>query len=116
MLQDFIDFLERWGVIGLAVAVIIGGKLNEWVSALVDDILMPLVALLIPGGSWRLWAIELPGGSKLLIGHFLGATLDFLIVAFVVYFVFTRLLRNVDLSEDLEKKLGRDVATEKEGS
>lgn len=104
MLQEFVEFMREWGVVGLAVAVIIGGKLNEWVSALVDDILMPLLGLVLPGGSWRELVINLPGENDLLIGHFLGATLDFAIIAFVVYFIFTRVFRSEQAIKALESK------------
>jgi large conductance mechanosensitive channel len=114
MLKGFIEFLEKWGVIGLAIAVIIGGKLNEWVTAFVNDILMPLIGMVLPGGSWRDYKVVLGEGSELLLGHFLGATIDFLIVVFVVYLAFTYLLKNIALSEDLEKKLGREKAASKE--
>ncbi len=43
MLKEFVDFLKFYGVVGLAIAVIIGVKLNELVSSLVNDLLMPLV-------------------------------------------------------------------------
>lgn len=104
MVRDFIEFMEEWGIVGLAVAVIIGGKLNEWVSALVDDILMPIIGLLLPGGSWREWRIPLDNENFLLIGHFLGATIDFAIIAFVVYFIFTRVFRSSEAIKALESK------------
>ncbi|MBA3533905.1 MAG: MscL family protein [Ardenticatenales bacterium] len=111
MLKGFVEFLQKWGVIGLAIAVIIGGKLNEWVSALVADIIMPLIGLVLPGGSWREFTISLGGDSQLLVGHFLGATVDFLIIVLVVYLAFTYLLKNISLSDDLEAKLGREKAS-----
>lgn len=43
MLKAFIEFLKNYGVLGLAIAVIIGGKLNDLVGSLVNDLLMPLV-------------------------------------------------------------------------
>jgi len=49
MRQEFIAFLKQYGVIGLAIAVIIGGKANALVTALVDGILMPVVTFFIPG-------------------------------------------------------------------
>ncbi len=104
MFEDFLEFLKEWGIVGLAVAVIIGGKLNEWVSALVSDIMMPLIGVLLPGGSWREFVLELPGEGELLIGHFLGATLDFIIIAFVIYFIFTRLFKSEQALKALEAK------------
>ena len=43
MLKEFTEFLKHYGVIGLAIAVIIGGKLNELVTAMVSGLLMPIV-------------------------------------------------------------------------
>lgn len=40
---EFAQFLKQYNVIGLAVAIIIGGKLNQFVSSLVNDLLMPLI-------------------------------------------------------------------------
>ena len=45
MLKEFGEFLKAYGVIGLAIAVIIGGKLNDLVGSLVNDLLMPLVPI-----------------------------------------------------------------------
>ena len=65
----------------------------------------------MPGGSWRNYAVTVGHGRVLLPGHFLGAALDFLILALLVYFTFTRLLHGVALSEDLEKKLCASTTT-----
>ncbi len=86
MVKDFIDFLKNYGVIGLAIAVIIGGKLNELVSSVVSDLLMPLIF------QPALKAAHVDDIRKLsyegiLYGKVLGSAVDFLIVAFVVYLI-----------------------------
>src|SRR5437879_9808927 len=53
MRGEFMAFLKQYGVIGLAIAVIIGGKANALVTALVDGVLMPILTFFIPGGAWR---------------------------------------------------------------
>jgi len=53
MRNEFIAFLKQYGVIGLAIAVIIGGKANALVTTLVDGILMPIITAFLPGGTWR---------------------------------------------------------------
>ena len=79
----FREFLEKHNIIGLALAVIIGGAAGKLVSALVSDILMPVRAR-IPGGEWRF--AEIPFGTqKILIGHFMGSILDFLIIALIIF-------------------------------
>jgi large conductance mechanosensitive channel len=88
MFKEFMAFLKAYGVIGLAIAVIIGGKLNELVSSLVNDLLTPL--LFKP----MLEAAQIDDVRKLslggiMIGKVVGSTIDFLIVA-VLVFVFAK--------------------------
>jgi len=92
MLKEFLDFLKQYGVIGLAIAVIIGGKLNALISATVDGILMPIITCFIPGGTWRTATLDL-GPFHFLLGPFLGAAIDFLIVAWVVFYFAKKVLK-----------------------
>jgi large conductance mechanosensitive channel len=91
MIKEFIDFLKNYGVIGLAIAVIIGGKLNALVDSIVKELLMPFIGLLIPGGDWRTLAFTL-GETRFGVGPILAAAVDFLIVALVVFVVAKKLL------------------------
>jgi large conductance mechanosensitive channel len=68
------------------VAFIIGAASTKLVTALVTDIIMPIVAVIIPGGDWRQSVLEL-GPAKLLVGDFAGALIDFFIIAAVVFFI-----------------------------
>jgi large conductance mechanosensitive channel len=92
MRQEFIAFLKQYGVIGLAIAVIIGGKANALVTALVDGILMPIVTFFIPGGAWRTATLDV-GPVHFLLGPVLGAGVDFLIVAWLVFWFSKQVLR-----------------------
>jgi len=83
-MEEFLGFLNKYGVIGLAVGFIMGGAASRLVSALVQDILMPFVGVLIHGGEWRRIVAEL-GPIKLQIGDFIGAVIDFLIIAVVIF-------------------------------
>ena len=92
MVKEFVAFLKQYGVIGLAIAVIIGGKLNDFIKAIVDGILMPVVGAMIPGGDWRAYTVD-AGPVKLQLGVVLGATIDFVIVALVVFWISKQVLR-----------------------
>ena len=86
MLKEFTAFLKHYGVIGLAIAVIIGGKLNELVSSIVNDLLMPLVF------QPALQAANVDDIRKLsyngiLYGKVIGSAIDFLIVALVIFLI-----------------------------
>jgi len=84
MLKGFKQFLLRGNVIDLAVAVVIGAAFGAVVTALVKDLLTPLIAALIqvPDFSSVAFAVN---GSKFLIGEFINALISFLLIAFAVY-------------------------------
>jgi large conductance mechanosensitive channel len=83
---EFMDFLMKYQVIGLAVAFIIGAAASKMVTAAVTDVIMPIVAVLIPGGDWRTQVVMV-GPVKFLVGDFVGAIIDFLIIALVVFLI-----------------------------
>lgn len=95
--QDFKKFLLRGNVVDLAVAVVIGGAFGKIVSAFVDDLVMPAVSALLPGGSWREFTVT-PLNFK--VGHLLGTLLDFFIVATVIFFVLVKFLGAVMKKEE----------------
>jgi large conductance mechanosensitive channel len=90
MLSEFIAFLKQYGIIGLAMAVVIGGKLNDFVGALVNDLVMPLVLKPALEAAHVTNIRELSAGG-ILYGKVLGAGLDFLVVALLV-FAFSKLV------------------------
>ncbi len=90
--SEFVEFLKQYGVIGLAIAVIIGGKANALVTAIVNGILMPIVTFFIPGGAWRTATLDL-GPIRLLLGPVFGTAIDFVIVAWLVFWFSKKVLR-----------------------
>jgi large conductance mechanosensitive channel len=93
MFAEFRKWLQETNALALAMAVVIGGAVGKLVSALVDGLIMPLLGLIIPGGEWREVKIALDAeGNALGIGPVLGATVDFIIIAAVVFIVSTKLI------------------------
>jgi large conductance mechanosensitive channel len=92
MVNEFVSFLKQYGVIGLAIAVIIGGKFNELLKAFVDGLLMPIVGALTPSGDWRQLILEL-GPVKVQVGLMLGSLVDFVIVAGLVFLIAKKVLK-----------------------
>ncbi len=92
MLKEFVDFLKQYGVIGLAIAVIIGGKLNEFVGSLVNDLFMPLIFKPALQAAQVSSIKELSAGG-ILYGKVIGSFIDFVIVAFVVFLMAKLILR-----------------------
>lgn len=93
--DEFLAFINKHKVVGLAIAFIIGAAASKLVTALVNDIIMPLVGLLMPSGDWRNTAFEI-GPAKLLIGDFTAALIDFVIIAFVIFLAVKYLVREED--------------------
>ena len=89
LVAEFMDFIGKAGVIGLAIGFIVGTYIGKVVSALVQDIIMPIPGALIPGGDWRKAVVSLPIGQGINfgVGDFVGVIIDFLIVAVVVFFI-----------------------------
>lgn len=87
-------FLKEYGVIGLAIAVIIGGKAGELVKAIVDGLLMPFVTPILAsaGGDWQTakWAV---GPFEFALGSVLASLINFLIVAFLVFLFAKKVLK-----------------------
>ncbi len=92
MVREFIDFLKAYGVVGLAIAVIIGGKLNELVGSIVNDLLMPLIFRPALEAA-QVNDIRELSFHGILYGKVIGTAIDFLIVAFVVFLIAKFVLR-----------------------
>jgi len=80
VLEEFIEFVKEYKVMGLAVAFIIGLYIADIIQALVNDLVMPLINLVIPNIEWEMIQI-----GVFRIGHFIGALIEFVIVAFVIF-------------------------------
>jgi large conductance mechanosensitive channel len=99
VLEDFKKFAFKGNVVDLAVGVVIGAGFGKIVTALVADIVMPFVALLMPAGDWRdngivLRDAAIPKDQVILkYGDFLGAVLDFFVIAFVLFVVVSKIVK-----------------------
>ena len=85
-LEDFKAFAIKGNVIDLAIAVIIGGAFGKIVSSLVDTVIMPTVGLLLGGVDFTGWGFKV-GDATIAYGKFVQATVDFVIIAFVIFTV-----------------------------
>ena len=86
MLKEFRDFVNRGNVVDLAVAVIIGGAFGAIITSLVNDIIMPLIGVIIGGLDFASLSIEV-GDAMIMYGSFIQAIVNFLIIAFVLFLI-----------------------------
>ena len=85
MLKGFKDFISRGNVLDLAVGVIIAGAFSAIVTALNEQILMPLIAAIFGKPNFdHIWTIKI-NGATILPGTLITATVNFLIVAAAIY-------------------------------
>jgi len=102
MLKEFKEFAMRGNVLDLAVAVVIGGAFGKIVTALVEQIIMPLVGVLL--GGIDLTGKSFPLGDAVVgYGMFIQSIIDFVIIAFAI-FVFIKLLNSFKKKEEEETK------------
>jgi len=89
MWAEFLDFIGKAGVLGLAVGFIMGTYVGKVVSALVQDIIMPVPGAFVPSGNWQKAVLQLPVGygMSFAVGDFVSVIIDFAIVAVVVFLI-----------------------------
>jgi large conductance mechanosensitive channel len=95
LVKEFKEFALKGNVLDLAVGVVIGAAFGKIVKGMTDNVIMPLVSLFMPTGDWRAWGLTLrtrppegvEGDARILLGDLLGVTIDFIIVAAVLFLI-----------------------------
>ncbi|AYA74514.1 large conductance mechanosensitive channel protein MscL [Robertmurraya sp. GLU-23] len=111
MWQDFKKFALKGNVIDLAVGVVIGGAFSKIVSSLVDNILMPIVGLLL--GGFDFTKLEYTyDDATIKYGQFIQNVVDFFIIAFSI-FLFIRLLQKFRKKQEVKSEVKAPTTEEK---
>ena len=86
-LREFKEFAMRGNVMDLAVGVIIGGAFSAITTSLINDIINPILGMFAGDNTALVESLtfSLPGGGELMLGSFLSAILNFIVMAFVVF-------------------------------
>lgn len=104
MIKEFKKFISRGNVVDLAVGVVIGSAFSKIVSSLVDNIIMPLVGILIGGINFTKLSLTI-FGVEIQFGIFLQNVVDFLIIAFCIFMVvklFNKLTHREEKKEEVK--------------
>lgn len=102
VMKEFKEFISRGNVIDLAVGVIIGGAFSKIVSSLVDNVLMPLIGIILGGIDFTNLTLKL-NKATINYGLFIQNVIDFLIVAFSI-FIFVKFVNKLSKLTDKKKK------------
>jgi len=92
LIKEFKEFLKEYKVVGLAIAFIMGVAATTLIQSLVNNIIMPIITAFIPGGAWQTATWKL-GPIVIGWGAFLGALINFIIIAWVVFLVAKLILK-----------------------
>lgn len=112
MLKGFRDFIMKGNVVDLAVAVVIGAAFGAVVTALVDNILMPLIAALVGSPNFDSFLLLNINGVDIKFGVFLTALVNFLLIAAAVYFALVLPMQKLNESLAARRGLTEEEAEE----
>lgn len=98
LLDEFLAFLKTFGVIGLAIAFVIGAAASKLVTAFVTDIITPIVGLALPSGdlktlNYNVTNTATGATSTFSYGDLIANIIDFIIIAFIVFLMYRILVR-----------------------
>lgn len=105
-LKEFKQFISRGNVIDLAVGVIIGSAFGKIVSSIVNDILMPLIGIIIGGLDFSSLSIKV-GSANIQYGSFIQNVIDFLIVAGCI-FILIKIINKLSKKKEEEEVVVKD--------
>ena len=113
MIKEFKEFISRGNVMDLAVGVIVGGAFSSIVSSLVDDVLMPILGVIIGGIDFSGLSIKFKDAT-INYGLFIQNVIDFLIVAFCIFLIVKAINRLNNLSKKKEEEENKEIAVSEE--
>lgn len=112
--SDFKSFISRGNVVDMAVGVIVGGAFGKIVTSLVNDVLMPLIGIVLGGVNFSELTIKV-GEANVLYGVFIQTIIDFLIISFCIFLMvklFERFKKKEEVKEEAPKKSDEVVLLE----
>ncbi len=119
-IKEFKQFISQGNVMDLAVGIIIGGAFTAIVTSLVNDVIMPVVSMLIGGIDFTSLKLTIPAylpgveAATINYGNFIQAAVNFLIVAFAVFLMIRAINRINERSKALAEKAAAKLGKEEE--
>ncbi|MDD4983370.1 MAG: MscL family protein [Candidatus ainarchaeum sp.] len=97
--KEFMDFLKEYKIVALAIAFIMGAAATTLIKSLVDNIIMPIITVFIPSGSWKTATYSL-GSIAIGWGSFLSELISFFIIAVVVFIVVKKVMKDDKITKE----------------
>ena len=112
MLNEFKKFISKGNVVDLAVGVVVGGAFSKIVSSLVNDIIMPLIGVIIGGIDFTNLSLKV-GEATINYGMFIQNIIDFIIISFCIFLVVKALNTLDDMTKKKLEKIKKEEKVEK---
>lgn len=110
-MSEFKEFIMKGNVVDLAVGVIVGGAFGKIVTSLVNDILMPIIGMIIGGIDFTSLSIKI-ADAQIMYGSFIQQVVDFLIVSACI-FMFVKLINRLTRKKETAEEVKEEVVEEK---
>ena len=110
-ISEFKDFINKGNVMDMAVGIIIGGAFTAIITALVENILMPIIGMIIGGVSFEELSVTV-GTAELQYGLFIQAVINFLLIALTVFIIIKNInkLKKEEPAEEEPEETPADIA------
>ena len=109
LVSEFKEFIMKGNVLDMAVGVIVGGAFGSIVGSLVDDVLGPIIGLIVGGLDFSALSFGI-GDAQIMIGNFIQAIINFLIVALVIFAIVKAVNKARDLAAKKEEEKPEEPA------
>lgn len=107
-LSEFKEFIAKGNVVDLAVGVVIGSAFSKIVSSVVNDILMPIIGVLIGGINFTNLSIKV-GEATITYGNFIQNVIDFLIISACIFFMVKVIERFTKKKEEVKEEVKEEI-------
>ncbi len=90
--EDFKNFIKSYGVLGVAIGIVMGQAVAKIINVIVEGLIMPIVGVVLPGEKWQEAIINI-GRIHIKVGLIIAAFIDFFTIALVIYFFMRYILK-----------------------
>jgi large conductance mechanosensitive channel len=90
--KEFFEFITSYGVIGVAIGIVMGQAVAKLVTVIVEGLVMPVLEVVLPGNKWQ-EAVLLIGRIHIKLGLIIAAFIDFFVISAVVFFLVRYILK-----------------------
>lgn len=111
MIKEFKSFISKGNVLDLAVGVIIGGAFGKIVTSLVNDVVMPLLGIILGGVNFSSLYLKV-NDSILMYGNFIQSTIDFLLIALCIFFMIKLINKFKKPAKNVKEEVSKPTSEE----